>query len=182
MAKGKADISNSAIRMFLQKVGESYDQYRDLQSFKPTTSQWAEVVDFFDSKCCYCDGSITTKSAVKDHLVPINKESLGLHAWGNVVPSCLDCNRKKHNRDWQTYLEESCKPEQYLYHMKKIKAFMAYYNYNPTLELGTIAENLYADVGAVAMTLIELRFDQAQKAIKRQLDGNASRKQKTSTS
>ncbi len=55
---------------------------------------------------------------------------------------------------------------------------MAYYNYNPTLELGTIAENLYADVGAVAMTLIELRFDQAQKAIERQLDRNASTKQK----
>ena len=55
---------------------------------------------------------------------------------------------------------------------------MAYYNYNPTLELGTIAENLYADVGAVAMILIKLRFDQAQKAIERQLDRNASTKQK----
>lgn len=178
MAKGKSDISNSAIRMFLQKVGEAYDQYRGLQPFKPTTTQWAEVLDFFDSQCCYCDESVTLKSAVKDHLVPINKDSLGLHAWGNVVPSCRDCNRKKHNRDWQTSLEESCIPEQYLFHIKKIKGFIAYYNYNPTLELGTIAENLYADVGAVAMTLIKLRFDQAQKAIERQLDGNASTKQK----
>jgi len=178
MAKGKADISNSAIRMFLQKVGEAYDQYRGLQPFKPTTSQWTEVLEFFDLKCCYCDEPVTQKSAVKDHLIPINKESLGLHAWGNVVPSCPDCNRKKHNRDWQTYLEDSCISEQYLFHIKKIKKFMACYNYNPTLELGTIAENLYADVGAVAMTLIELRFDQAQKAIERQLDKNDSKKQK----
>ncbi len=80
MAKGKSDISNSAIRMFLQKVGEAYDQYRGLQPFKLTTTQWAEVLDFFDSKCCYCDESVLPKSAVKDHLIPINKDSLGLHS------------------------------------------------------------------------------------------------------
>ncbi len=170
MAKSRADISNSAIRVFLQKVGEAYDQYRGLQPFKPTSSQWKEVMDFFDSRCCYCDQSVHIKSAVKDHLIPINKESIGLHAWGNVVPSCSDCNRKKHNRDWQTFLEESCLEERYFYHVKRIKDFMRHYSYDPDQELKTIADNLYADVGAVAMALIELRFNQAGDVIERCLN------------
>lgn len=179
MAKGKADISNSAIRMFLQKIGEAYDRHRGLQPFKPTPSQWAEVMEFFDNKCCYCGQPVTSKSAVKDHLIPINKEALGLHAWGNVVPSCYNCNRKKHNKDWQSYLEDFCSPENYLHCVKSIKGFMLYYSYDPNLELEAIADNLYADIGAVAMTLIDLRFHQAQEVIERQLKTNESKKTKS---
>jgi hypothetical protein len=40
----------------------------------------------------------------QDHLIPMNKTSLGLHAWGSVVPSCQDCNAKKQGKEWHAYL------------------------------------------------------------------------------
>ncbi len=86
--------------------------------------------------------------------------------------------RKKHNSDWQTYLEEFSTPESYIRSVKAIKAFMRQYNYSPNLELATIADNLYADVGAVAMTLIDLRFTQAQGVIEQRLEANQTAKKR----
>ena len=39
-------------------------------------------------------------------------------------------------------------------------------NYNPDLDLKEYAENPYQDVGAVAMTLIQLRYKQAEEVIR----------------
>lgn len=102
-----------------------------------------------------------------DHLIPMNKESLGLHAWGNGVPCCPSCNKGKHYKKWETYLERMCTPDEFNQREARIKAFLAKYKYEPNLELETIAYNLYQDVGAVAMTLIDLRFKQAEAVIDR---------------
>ena len=56
---------------------------------------------------------------------------------------------------------------------RKIEEFVALKNYDPTLNLHEYADNLYADVGEVAATLIRLRYNQAEEAIK-QLLGNSN--------
>ena len=39
--------------------------------------------------------------------------------------------------------------------------------YNPNLNLHKYADNLYEDIGAVALTLIKLRYNQAEEEIKK---------------
>jgi hypothetical protein len=168
MAKTKSDISNNAIRIFLQKVGKFYDEIRGFSEFKPTLMQKIEILKFFEGCCCYCGREINIGSSMtEDHLIPMNKESLGLHAWGNVVPCCRACNARKHSKHWETYLESLYGLDDCVLPKTKIRAFLAEYRYNPNLELGVIANNLYQDVGAVAMTLIDLRFRQAEAVITR---------------
>ena len=96
MARSKSDISNSAIRIFLQRVGTFYDELRDYDPYRSKKPQRVVVLTFFGNRCCYCGLELTPESMGEDHLVPMNKESLGLHAWGNIVPSCGPCNDQKH--------------------------------------------------------------------------------------
>jgi hypothetical protein len=153
--RGKADIANIALRVFLQEMGEVYDRKRDLDPYN-RRKHFSTIERFFDERCCYC-GDELRDDVVEDHLIPINHKNLGLHAWGNIVPSCRDCNSKKHGREWHAYLAERAgadTPERY----KRITAFVKHYQYAPDLtDLREIAADLYAEVGGMAMSLISLK-------------------------
>lgn len=158
MARGKSDIANMAIRILLQKVGEHYDSIRGLSTFSPTTKQRKEVLEFFNNDCVFC-GERLTAGIDWDHLIPINRTALGLHAWGNVVPSCTPCHKKKHHKNWEAFVANDALKS-------KILSFQKKYKYEPSLVLNVVAQSLYEDVGAVAMVLIDLRFKQAQELLK----------------
>jgi len=53
--------------------------------------------------------------------------------------------------------------------VNRIDAFVAEKHYDPALDLHEYADNLYEDVGQVAMTLIRLRYKQAEEGIKKLL-------------
>jgi hypothetical protein len=169
MARSKSDISNSAVRIFLQDVGRFYDEARGYEPFVPKVSQKDELLDFFESKCCFCRTEITRKSLSQDHLIPMNKTSLGLHAWGNVVPCCKDCNNEKQQQPWKDFLAEKA-GAQAKRRAQKIDDFVSSKNYDPTLNLHDYADNLYEDIGEVALTLIKLRYKQAEEGIKQLLN------------
>tara|TARA_B100001146_G_scaffold214514_1_gene215856 strand:+ start:423 stop:788 length:366 start_codon:yes stop_codon:yes gene_type:complete len=61
------------------------------------------VVEAFGRACAYCgaDGNL-----VMDHVVPINKQALGEHRLGNLVPSCRACNARKAERDFRASLAD----------------------------------------------------------------------------
>ena len=168
MARSKSDISNSAIRIFLQEVGKFYDQARGFVPFGSKVVHKDELLSFFSHGCCFCGEQITRKSLSQDHLVPMNKTSLGLHAWGNVVPCCSACNSEKQQKHWRDYLIIKA-GELAKVRIKRIDEFVKSKNYDPNLDLHEYADNLYEDVGQVAMTLIDLRYKQAQDGIKRLL-------------
>lgn len=165
MARSKSDISNSAIRIFLQMVGQFYDDARGYANFVPNKRQKEELLEFFDHQCCYCGRLITVDTLSQDHLIPMNKDHLGLHAWGNVVPCCKDCNNTKQHTDWSHFLATQAKGRTLADRQNKLRAFVEDRRYDPNLQLGDYAGNLYEDVGEVAMTLIQLRYKQAQDAI-----------------
>ena len=98
-----------------------------------------------------------------------NKKALGRHAWGNVVPCCNNCNSEKQQQDWQIFLKSKAQGETYRKREKTIRQFVQDKEYDPNLNLEGYAGNLYEDVGAVAMALIELRLEQAKEAIQRLL-------------
>ena len=168
MARSKSDISNSAIRIFLQEVGKFYDQARGYEPFGPKVTQKDELLEYFQNECCFCGEKINRKSLSQDHLIPMNKTSLGLHAWGNVVPCCSSCNNEKQQKPWKEFLELKAGSLSKV-RIAKIEQFVAFKKYDPTLNLHEYADNLYEDVGQVAMTLINLRYKQAEDGIKKLL-------------
>ena len=109
MARSKSDIANSAIRIFLQKVGVFYDEERGLEKFVPTKKQKITLMEFFDYACCYCGRDIDEETISQDHLITLNKASLGLHEWVHVVPCCKECNNGKQQKRWQEFLEINSK-------------------------------------------------------------------------
>ncbi len=172
MARSKSDISNSAIRIFLQMVGRFYDEARGYGTFVPNKRQKEELLEFFDHQCCYCGRLITVDTLSQDHLIPMNKDHLGLHAWGNVVPCCKDCNNAKQHASWSDFLAKQAKGNTYSDRRNKILSFVQDRRYDPNLQLSDYAGNLYEDVGEVAMTLIRLRYKQAEDAIRKLLANN----------
>lgn len=169
MARSKSDISNTAIRIFLQKVGKFYDEARGYDRFSPTKSQKDELLNHFNGQCAYC-GTELIKSLSQDHLIPMNKTHLGLHAWGNVIPVCTDCNNQRQQKPWIEFLKEKSPIKYYSSRKKRIESFVKLKKYDPNINLNDIASNLYDDIGEVAMTLIGLRYDQAERKIRSLLD------------
>jgi hypothetical protein len=165
MPRSQSDLSNTAIRIFLQEVGSFYDTERGLQPFKPTSLQRIEVHKYFDGCCAYCGEMLNPDLATLDHLVPLNRTSLGLHAWGNVVSCCRHCNKEKHSKDWTSFLQFKA-GRQFISRRNRILKFVDFYGYRPELGLHTVAQNLYEDVGEVGMTLLRIRFRQAQEIIR----------------
>ena len=166
MARSKSDISNSAIRIFLQDVGKFYDKAREFEPFGPKIAQKDELLLFFNHQCCYCGVAIDRDSLSQDHLIPMNKSSLGLHAWGNVVPCCRDCNNDKQQKGWRDFAQNKA-GDNAKERIKRINEFIEPKNYDPSLNLHKYADNLYEDVGEIAVTLIRLRYKQAEGAIKK---------------
>ena len=170
MARSKSDIANSAIRIFLQDVGKFYDQARGFEPFGPKVAQKKELLDYFDHSCCFCGCDITAQSLSQDHLIPMNKANLGLHAWGNVVPCCKGCNNDKQQRPWREFLAGKASAENAATRAERIESFVASKKYDPNLDLHEYADNLYQDVGEDSMTLIRLRYNQAEALIESLLE------------
>ncbi len=121
MPRSRADIANTATRIFLQEFGATYDEMRGLPQYVKAT-HFEEVKEFFGNTCCYCGTELVAGHVDQDHLIPLNRTELGLHAWGNIVPSCSPCNSVKRGRLWQDIVQEKAgllAPER----IKRIKSF-----------------------------------------------------------
>ncbi|MDO8462723.1 MAG: HNH endonuclease signature motif containing protein [bacterium] len=173
--KSKSDISNSAIRMLLQEAGSFYDEARGFKKFNTKSTEWKEVLALFSNSCCYCGVALTEDNVTNDHLVPINKTALGLHAWGNIVPCCQRCNKEKHFGDWRVFIKKKSGEQFYKKRAAIIRKFQKKFKYNPNLSLKDVANNLYQDVGEVSSVLVNLRLKQAQVIIQNLL-GTRSKK------
>ncbi|SDF82463.1 HNH endonuclease [Sulfitobacter delicatus] len=93
--KGSAigNAQNYLVRNILSRLGD--EQFN--------APQWQEVVDAFDRACAYCGAE---GELVMDHIVPINKQALGEHRLGNLVPSCRACNARKADRNFREFLAD----------------------------------------------------------------------------
>lgn len=164
MPRGRADIANTALRIFLQEMGAAYDEERQLDVYDGK-KHFAVVRNFFGQRCCYCGDDLIPGRVAQDHLIPMNKTSLGLHAWGNIVPACHECNAKKQGKEWHAYLVQRAGTdvgERY----QRITEFVTEYKYAPDLaDLRDVAEELYAEVGLIAMTLVTMKVKRVRDRI-----------------
>jgi hypothetical protein len=82
---------NQLIRNILSNIGD--------ESF--TRNDWEEIKKEFNNKCAYCGSEDELEM---DHAIPINKEKLGEHKLGNLVPACKICNQNKADEDYREFL------------------------------------------------------------------------------
>jgi hypothetical protein len=165
VARAKADISNTALRIFLQELGAAYDQERGLQAWNART-HFPTVKQFFGGRCCYCGAEFGPGApANQDHLIPMNKVDLGLHAWGNIVPACAPCNNARQRTDWRDYIIERAKADAHERH-SRVQEFLSEYRYQPAFQLRDVAEELYEEVGEIAMTLINAKMKRLRTRLK----------------
>ena len=82
----------------------AYDEERGRAPYE-RAKHLKTVQDYFGGRCCYCGIDFTAANpAVEDHLIPTNRTELGLHAWGNIVPACRECNARKQGGDWRDFI------------------------------------------------------------------------------
>ena len=90
------------------------------------------------------------RKLVEEHLVAINRVSVGLHAWGNIVPACKPCNDIKRDKAWSEHplLDHDRR--------QRIVDYVADHKYNPEVtELRTVLERLYSLSDSQTRALVE---------------------------
>ena len=140
--KGNAigNAQNLLVRNILSSLGaESFGE-----------KHWRQVIDAFGRCCAYCgqEGAL-----LMDHVVPINKQSLGEHRLGNLVPSCKACNADKGDKDFRAFL--STRPER----IAAIEAHMDRHAYVPlgeNAQIRQIIELAHKEVAQVAARYIDI--------------------------
>lgn len=137
--RGYADVHNRVVRIFLQAVGLQYDVNRGLPKFTYRRLP-PEVLAWFNNECAYCGRA---PPFVEEHVVPMNRKLVGLHAWGNIVPACRECNALKSPIDnrgepWHAH------PNLDVERRARIEKFAEQYGYAPNVaELKLVMEKLY---------------------------------------
>jgi hypothetical protein len=139
-----SDVPNRVVRLFLQEAGREYDVNRGLTPFRSMTGA---LKDRFGGTCAYC-GAVT--ALVAEHLVPMNRVSVGLHAWGNIVPACKPCNDIKAGHPWEEHkLLDTARRD-------VISGYITEYKYAPNVaELKIVLAKLYDLTDRQTRALIE---------------------------
>ena len=128
------NAQNLLVRNILSRLGD--EQFSE--------NHWQQTVASFASRCAYCDAE---GEVGMDHVVPINKQALGEHRLGNLVPSCGACNAKKAERDFREFLSNDSA------RIAAIEAHMAKHAYLPigaNEKLRQIIELAHQDVRQLA--------------------------------
>jgi 5-methylcytosine-specific restriction endonuclease McrA len=140
--------SNLLVRNILSNIGN--------ETFN--IENWESTKKYFSYKCAYC--RVETNELEMDHAIPINKEKLGEHRLGNLVPSCKGCNGIKSGKDFREFLGDNVEA------ICKIEEYMDSRNYVPLEDNKQIKKILllaYEELGALAhryITIINQLFPQ----------------------
>ena len=128
------NAQNLLVRNILSNLGhESFSE-----------NDWNSTKDHFSNQCAYCgaDGDL-----VIEHVIPINRTSLGEHRIGNLVPSCRSCNVNKGDRDYREFLADEP------LRLEFIQSYMDSKNYVPlgdNEQVAMVLEIAYKEVSSVA--------------------------------
>jgi len=128
------NAQNLFIRNILSSLGsESFNE-----------NDWNSTKSHFSNKCAYCGAEDQLHI---EHAVPINKEKLGEHRLGNLVPSCKQCNSNKGDKNYSEFLKGNPAA------IMAIEAYMDSRNYVPledNEQMKKILNLAYKEVAALA--------------------------------
>lgn len=135
-----SNAQNAFIRNILSRLGN--------ESFRK--SDWEETKDYFLRRCAYCNAET---DLTMEHAIPINKDKLGEHRLGNIVPSCKSCNSRKGGLDFREFLGND------LASIQRIEAYMDSRNYVPledSEQMRIILDMAYKEVAALSERYIRI--------------------------
>jgi hypothetical protein len=89
--------------------------------------------------------------------------------------ACQECNAMKHGHDWRDFIVQRAAADARERHAK-VRAFIKQYRYDPEFDLRDTAEELYAEVGSIAVTLINEKIKRRVRERVRRLVGRPSRR------
>ena len=110
-----------------------------------SAENWQDTVKSFGGCCAYCGSKVTSLNM--DHVVPLNKTTLGMHCIGNLVPACRPCNAKKSAKDFREFLAGDTEK------IAAIEAHMERHGYTPTQDaqaLRKVIDLAHQDVRTMA--------------------------------
>jgi hypothetical protein len=151
------DALNALVRVLLAKTAANpAPATYTLQSAK-------DAKRYFGSLCAYC----REKPSVElDHAVPINREHLGEHHRGTLIPSCRECNAAKGRADFREFLALKTDGAA---RIAKIQAWMRYDGYIPLGDEPLIKASVEAMREDVARLLekcvAEIRLHRARRRV-----------------
>ena len=128
------NAQNLLVRNILSNLGNESFSEDDLNKTK----------EYFSNKCAYCG---TETDLHLEHAIPINKECLGEHRLGNIVPSCNNCNSLKGGKSYKEFLGDNAVV------IDKIEQYMESRNYVPlenNEQMKKILNMAYKEVSSVA--------------------------------
>ena len=131
---------NLLVRNILSNLGEESFSQKD----------WEETKAYFNNQCAYFGSA---GELVIEHVIPINRVSLGEHRIGNLMPSCKPCNAKKSDKDYREFLAKQ------QIRIEKIERYMESRNYFPLGDNEQVAEILdmaYQEVAIVSKRYISI--------------------------
>lgn len=134
------NTQNYLIRNILSNLGKETFSAQD----------WLNTKEYFNNRCAYCDSET---ELLIEHAIPINKERLGEHRLGNIVPSCKKCNELKANKDYKEFLGNNTDA------ISRIEKYMESKNYIPledNEQLKKILTMAYKEVSSVAERYITI--------------------------
>lgn len=141
------NAQNAFIRNVLSNLGRESFSERD----------WGATKEWFSNRCAYC-GAQT--DLLIEHAMPINRESLGEHRLGNLVPSCHACNADKGSKDFRSFLGDNVEA------IAKIEEYMDSRNYVPleaNEQISLVLNMAHKEVAALAdryVTILNQVFGQ----------------------
>jgi 5-methylcytosine-specific restriction endonuclease McrA len=143
------NAQNLFVRNILSRLGSESFREKD----------WEETKDYFLRRCAYC-GAET--DLLIEHAIPINKDKLGEHRLGNLVPSCKPCNSRKGGSDFREFLEDD------LESIQRIETYMDSRNYVPledSEQMRMVLDMAHKEVASLAeryIRIINELFPQSQ--------------------
>jgi len=134
------NAQNLLVRNILSNLG--YESFNE--------QDWKETKEYFSNQCAYCgsDGEL-----VIEHVIPINRISLGEHKLGNLIPSCRSCNSRKADKNYLEFLEGKNA------RIEKIQSYMESRNYTPlgdNEQVAMILDMAYKEVATVSKRYIAI--------------------------
>jgi len=139
------NAQNLTVRNILSNLGHEAFSEND----------WGTAKEYFANTCAYCGAKDKLEM---DHAIPINKNMMGEHRLGNLIPSCHACNSNKGQKDFREFLgSDEVK-------IQKIETYMECKGYKPlddeyTAELLEMAYRDVADVATRYITIINRLLD-----------------------
>ncbi|GAB3840315.1 HNH endonuclease [Hymenobacter jeollabukensis] len=94
-----SSIANLFVRSLLADVGEMHGGF--------TKEHWQATLDFFGNRCAYTGKALAPADIDRDHAIPLNRASGGLHRFGNLLPACRQANNEKGSLTYVEFLRST---------------------------------------------------------------------------